>query len=357
MALRTIQEKIKTREELGPIAAKLRAEGKKVGFTSGAFDILHAGHVAFLQKTKEHCDILIVGVNTDASVQEYKGPDRPIVPEVARVAVIAGLESVDYVFTFSERRNRANIEALKPNYYIKAGDYKKQELTSGDVVEQYGGETLILPMEEGFSTTNMIKKIAKIYGGKIDESKDESVKAVTEKRDPQKAVFVDRDGTINEEVEYLHEAEKFTLTPHAGEGLKKMQELGYKIVVVTTQAGIGLGYFTKEEFYKVNQEMFKQLKPNGVVIDKIYFATHAKTPDGKNPKLALIERGRDELDLDLKQCVVIGDKTGDLSVGDVFGCRKIGMKTGHALKDGQNEVTPDYIAEDLLDAAEWLTKN
>jgi D-glycero-beta-D-manno-heptose 1-phosphate adenylyltransferase len=351
---RVTTDKITTREALAPLVAQWRVEGKKVGFTSGAFDIIHAGHIQFLESTKEHCDVLIVGVNTDVSVQEYKGPDRPIVPEAARVTIVAGLESVDYVFTFGERRNRTNIETLKPTYYIKAGDYTKKELTSGDVVGQYGGEVLILPMAEGFSTTNIIKRIAKVYGGKVDESIDESKKASTEKREPQKAVFVDRDGTINEEVEYLHEPEKFQLTPHAAEGLKKMQDLGYKIVVITTQTGIGLGYFTKEDFYKVNQEMFKQLKSFDVTIDKIYFATNAKTPDGKNPKAALIIRGREELDLDLSQCVVIGDKTGDLASGDEFGCTKIAVKTGHGFRDKQHEVTPDFTADNLLVAAEWL---
>lgn len=353
---RIFNDKVMAREALAPLVEQWRAEGKKVGFTSGAFDIIHAGHIRFLESTKEHCDILIVGINTDASVQEYKGPDRPIVPEAARVAVVAGLESVDYVFTFGERRNRQNIEALKPTYYIKAGDYTKKELTSGDVVERYGGEVLILPMAEGFSTTNIIKRIAKVYGGKVDEATDESKKATTEKREPQKAVFVDRDGTINEEVEYLHEPEKFKLTPHAGEGLKKMQDLGYKIIVLTTQTGIGLGYFTKEDFYKVNQEMFKQLKPFNVIIDKIYFATHAKTPDGKNPKSALVVRGREELDLDLSHCVVIGDKTGDVAIGDEFGGTKIAVKTGHGFTDHQYEVTPDFVADNLLVAAEWLAK-
>lgn len=355
--MRKIQEKIKTREELGSIVASLRNDGKKVGFTSGAFDILHSGHVIFLQKTKEYCDILIVGINTDESVQEYKGSGRPIVPESARVNLVASLESVDYVFTFSERRNRVNLETLKPNYYIKADDYKKGEMTSSDAVERYGGESLILPMEEGFSTTNIIKKIAKIYGGKVNDDIDESVKAGNEKREPQKAVFLDRDGTINEEIEYLHEPEKFKLTPHAGEGVKMMQEMGYKIVVVSLQAGIGLGYFTKEDFFKVNQEMFKQLKPFNIIIDKIYFATHSKTANGENAKVSLLERARQELDLDLKQCVVIGDKTGDLAVGDKFGCRKIGLMTGHALKDKQYDVKADYIAEDLLGAAKWLAKN
>ncbi|MBI1833738.1 MAG: HAD-IIIA family hydrolase [Candidatus Andersenbacteria bacterium] len=352
--MRKVSDKITTREELAPKVAKWREEGKIVGFTSGSFDIIHAGHVSYLEKAKEKCDILIAGINTDASVQSYKGPDRPIVPEAGRVKMMAGLESIDYVFTFEERRNRTNLEVLKPSLYIKAGDYTAKQLTSGDVVKKYGGDILLLPMEEGFSTTNLIKKIVKLYGGTVEDEADESVKAKTEKRDPQKAILIDRDGTINEDIEYLHEPEKFKLLPNVGEGLKKFQEMGYKIAVITLQAGIGVGYFTKEDFFKVNREMFKQLAPFGITIDKIYFATHSKTEDGKNPKEALLERACEELDLDLTQSIVIGDKTTDLSVGEVRGCIKIGVKTGKALQDGQVEVTPDYIAKDILDAATWI---
>lgn len=346
--MRKNEEKITTREALARKAEQWKREGKKIGFTSGSFDILHAGHWSYLEKAKEACDILIVGVNSDISVQNYKGPDRPIVPEKQRAQLVAALECVDWVFLFDERRNRMNLEVLKPTYYVKAGDYKPEELTSSDVVEKYGGKVLLLPMEEGLSTTKIIEKILKVYGKEVETKK--------ETRKQSKAILIDRDGTINEEREYLHEPEKFRLLPHAGEGLKKFQEMGYKIIVVTIQAGIGLGYFTKEDFFKVNREMFQQLKLHGVIIDKIYFATHAKTPDGKNPKIALIERARAEEDLNLKESIVIGDKTRDLAAGEAFGCQKIAVKTGHACKDNEYPITPDFIAKDLGEAAQWLEK-
>lgn len=355
--MRTIESKITTRKELAPQVAKWREEGKVVGFTSGSFDIIHAGHVSYLEKAKQKCDILIAAINTDASVKSYKGPDRPIVPEEARVKMMASLESIDYVFTFEERRNRQNLEEIKPSLYIKAGDYSEKQLTSADVVKKYGGEVVLIPEEEGFSTTELIKKIVKLYGGKVDEEADESKQAKSEKRDQQKAIIVDRDGTINKDIEYLHEPEKFELLPNAGLGLKKFQDMGYKIVVVTLQAGIGVGYFTKEDFFAVNRAMFKALAPNEITIDKIYFATHSKTEEGKNPKAELIERAREELDLDLSQSIVIGDKTSDLEIGEPYGCKKIGVKTGKGLQDGQADVQEDYLAEDLLDAAEWTEKN
>ncbi len=350
---RKIQDKIKTRDELALLVAQWRQEGKKVGFTSGSFDIVHGGHISYLEKAKEKCDILIVAVNSDLSVQSYKGPDRPLVPGKYRLMLLAGLECVDYVFMFDERRNRTNLEVIKPSYYIKAGDYKPEELTSSDAVEKYGGEIMLLPLEEGLSTTALIEKILRVFGQK----KEDVPFTKTEVRKQQKAILVDRDGTINVDIEYLHEPERFKLLPHVGEGLKKMQDLGYKIIVVTTQAGIGLGYFSKEDFYKVNREMFMQLKPYGVIVDKIYFATHAKTADGKNPKVGLFERAREEADLDLKQCIAIGDKTGDLDAGKQFECKTIAVQTGHACQDKQYQVIADFVATDLLDAALWIEKH
>src|SRR3989344_2588231 len=108
MNTRKISDKITTRERLEEKVFQWRTQGKIVGFTSGSFDILHAGHVDYLEKAKEKCDVLIVGVNSNESVQSYKGPQRPIISEELRVRALAGLESVDYVFIFNERRNRKN---------------------------------------------------------------------------------------------------------------------------------------------------------------------------------------------------------------------------------------------------------
>ena len=341
-----ISKKITSRGALAPIIARLRTEGNIVAFTSGTFDLLHVGHVAYLEEAKARCDMLIVGINTDSSVRKYKNPLRPIVPQGARLRVVAALESVDYVFLFEEHNNRANLEELKPSLYIKGGDRSPEELGSAGVARRYGGDILLMSKEEGYSTTGLIEEVVSRYGGALSSGKAGS--------GGNRAVFVDRDGTINKDVEYLHEPEKFELLPGAGEGLKKLQDLGYRICIVTLQTGIGLGYFTKEDFFAVNREMFRVLKPHNVHIEKIYFGTSQKTPDGRNPKEALIARAQQEMGLELESCVVIGDKTSDLAAGKASGCRTIGVKTGKGLSDEQYKVTPNYIANDLLDAAGWL---
>jgi len=351
-------EKIKTRDELAKICARLHNEGKLVGFTSGVFDILHAGHVEYLEKAKALCDVLIVGINSDVSVKRYKGKNRPFVPENLREKVLAGLTSVDFVFVFGERRNQQNILALRPDFYIKAGDYSPDQLTSKEIVESVGGKVVLIPIETKISTTDIIERIVDSEGGGPERvvEKEGAVHFVKRSLKAAPAVFLDRDGTINDEMEYLHDPKKFKLLPNALEGLKKLQDMGYRLVIVTNQGGIGLGYYTEEDFYRVNREMFRQLAPTGIKIDKIYFCPHSASENCncRKPNIGLIERAVADLNIDLANSFFIGDKTIDLETGRRAGIRKILVRTGHAGADAIYAVEPDYVADDLLDAANWI---
>jgi len=350
--MKMIKDKIKTRTELAKIVKKLRDDGKKVGITNGVFDVLHSGHTIYLENAKKICDVLIVSVNTDESVKKYKGDDRPIINEKDRARLVASLEAVDYVTFHGERRMRETLETLKPDLYIKGGDYSVEKLTSKDVVEAYGGKAVVLPLVEGVSTTEMINKIVKVYG------KEQGKEANKEKLKVSQAVFLDRDGVINKEIEYLHEPEKFELLPNVLEGLKILQDMGYKLVIVTTQAGIGLGYFTKEDFYKINKKMFKDIAEKKIIIDKIYFCPHSLSEDCncRKPKTGLFERGKEELNIDMERSFMIGDKTDDIQAGKNAGVKTILVKTGHAGKDKNYDVKPDFVAEDLLDAAKIIKR-
>jgi D-beta-D-heptose 7-phosphate kinase/D-beta-D-heptose 1-phosphate adenosyltransferase len=161
--------KIHTRESLVSQLNLIRAR-RRTGFTSGSFDLLHAGHVDYLAKARERCDLLIVGLNSDKSVKAYKDELRPIIPAEQRAKVLAALAAVDYVFIFDEENNNKNIEVLKPDVYFKAGDYSKDRLSSAPIVESYGGRVEIIPLVEESSTTAIIRRILTLYstgsGGK-----------------------------------------------------------------------------------------------------------------------------------------------------------------------------------------------
>lgn len=346
--------KIKTREDLARISAQLRSEGRKVGFTSGTFDLLHGGHVSYLEEAKSRCDVLIVGVNDDASVKSYKGDQRPIVPESYRVQVVAALACVDYAFLFPEKKNKENIEALKPHFYIKAGDYSPESLSSAKYLEPWAGEVIIIPFVPGLSTTGIIEKIKQVYGESV--AVELPLARIAEK---QPVIFLDRDGTINREVEYLHRAEEFEMLPGVVEGLKLLQNAGYRLAIVTTQAGIGLGYFTKEDFYKVNKKMLGLFHKSGIAIDRIYYCPHSKTDqcECRKPEIGLLKRGEADLNADMGRSLMVGDKTSDILAGKNAGLRTVLVATGHAGADKEYDVSPDFVASDLEAAAKWILQN
>jgi rfaE bifunctional protein nucleotidyltransferase chain/domain len=134
--------------------------GRKLVFTNGVFDILHAGHVQYLQQAKDLGDILVVALNSDESVRMLnKAPDRPINHLEDRMTVIAALRCVDYVLSFSEKTPESLIEKLKPDIHVKGGDYTPEQLPETKIVRSYGGEIIILPFLTGRSTTSVLEKI------------------------------------------------------------------------------------------------------------------------------------------------------------------------------------------------------
>lgn len=155
-----LSEKIKNIAALKRIAAALRAKGKKIVFTNGCFDILHYGHVKYLEDARNKGDILIVGVNSDASVRKIKGKGRPVVRQEDRIRTLAGLESVSYAVIFGEKTPIKLIMAIKPHVLVKGADWKKNSIVGADFVLSLGGKVSTVKLAPGRSTTALIKKIA-----------------------------------------------------------------------------------------------------------------------------------------------------------------------------------------------------
>jgi len=140
----------------------LHRAGQKVVFTNGCFDILHAGHVRYLEKARSFGDCLVLGLNTDASVRGNKGPSRPINSELDRAKVVGALKSVDYVVLFGEKTAETIIAKVRPDVYVKGGDYTLETLPEAKIVQSYGGRVEFVQMVAGRSTTNVIKKIERM---------------------------------------------------------------------------------------------------------------------------------------------------------------------------------------------------
>jgi D-beta-D-heptose 7-phosphate kinase/D-beta-D-heptose 1-phosphate adenosyltransferase len=155
--------KITPRNELKATVDRLKRDGKKVVFTNGCFDILHAGHTRYLREARKLGDALILALNSDSSVRSIKGPMRPIVPEAERAEVVASLDSVDYVTVFDELTPLELIEYLRPDVIVKGGDWAEKDIVGAEAVRKWGGRVAVMPEIEGASTTNIIDKVLQVY--------------------------------------------------------------------------------------------------------------------------------------------------------------------------------------------------
>ena len=152
-----LEEALRWREEL-------RSRGRRLVFTNGVFDLVHAGHVAYLAWARAQGDALMLGLNTDASVRALKGPERPLVSFADRAAVVAGLRSVDAVVGFAERTPEVVLDRIRPDVHVKSAQYRVEDLPERIVVLQHGGEIKLAPHIEGRSTTDIVAEIRRRYG-------------------------------------------------------------------------------------------------------------------------------------------------------------------------------------------------
>ena len=146
------------RKNIGNVVTTLKAEGKKIVFTNGCFDILHVGHVRYLKEAKALGDILILGLNSDCSVKSLKGSNRPINNESDRAEVLSALKAIDYVVIFDEKTAENIVGEIKPDIYAKGGDYSIDTLPEAKIVAEHGGKTVLLQLVDGKSSTNIINR-------------------------------------------------------------------------------------------------------------------------------------------------------------------------------------------------------
>jgi rfaE bifunctional protein nucleotidyltransferase chain/domain len=295
-----------------------RAGGRTIGFTCGAFDLLHAGHVDLLERGKALCDRLLVAVNSDNSIRQYKNPLRPANPQAQRMKVVAALGCVDAVVLLEERRPLHLIERWRPDFYIKGGDYSGGGLRSATAVESYGGKVVLIPFSTDQSTTAIMERISAIEAHR-------SLETNSPNHDSNRIIFLDRDGTLIRHVPYLHDPGRVEVIAGVIDGLVRLRDAGFKLVIVTNQQGIGLGYFTTEDFFEVNIALFRALAVGGVKIDRVYFCPHSfpKECSCRKPGTALLEKAIEYYGAKARDCWMLGDSQSDVMAGEAAGCRTI----------------------------------
>ena len=156
---RDAASRVLTWEQLGAVVNRARSEGLRIVFTNGVFDLLHPGHVRYLQHARNLGDMLVVGLNADASVRRNKGADRPIIPEHERAEVLAALECVDAVVVFGEDTPAEIVRLVQPDILVKGADWPADQIVGRDTVEARGGRVVLVPVEQGHSTSAIVERV------------------------------------------------------------------------------------------------------------------------------------------------------------------------------------------------------
>jgi D-glycero-D-manno-heptose 1,7-bisphosphate phosphatase len=333
--------KILTDDEVDGWVAELRRAGRKLGYTCGAFDLLHAGHVDYLARSRARCGALLVAVNSDWSIRQYKDPHRPICSELERMSVVAALGSVDAVTILNDVRPLAQIQRWKPDFYIKGGDYSARQLRSAEAVTAYGGQVVTIPVSHHVSTSQIIERVMAV------ERLAPPSPVISAA--PKGIVFLDRDGTLLKDSPYMSDPREAELLPGVGEGLAELQRAGYRLVMVTNQQGIGLGYFSVREFIAVNTALFRLLTPFGVTISRFYYCPHsaAAACDCRKPRPGLLLRALREFGIEAERCFMVGDRDVDAIAGANAGCSAVLVGAG-----GPDGPWPRFAT--FAEAAAWI---
>ncbi len=336
--------RILTVEQVDEWVAAERAAGELIGFTCGAFDVMHAGHAQYLAEARRCCDALLVAVNSDDSIRRYKNPLRPVNPWNERAFVVASMASVDRVTVLEEDRPLSLILRWKPDFYIKGGDYKAAALRSSSVVEEYGGKTVLIPPQFAASTTSMFERIqALAVHAPPDKNTNTLVRGLA---------LLDRDGTLVRDA--CFDPTDVELLPGAVEALLALQAAGFRLCLVSNQQGIGLGYFGYRDFIDGNRKLLRELGNAGVSIAKIYFCPHslADTCDCRKPAPGMILRALRDENVTPERCFVIGDSVADVEAAHAAGCK--GLYVG-AAKRGYQTMSISEAAKTAIKSVEDLS--
>lgn len=334
-------DKVCPREEL---PARLAALARPIVFTNGVFDVLHRGHVSYLHAARQLGGSLIVAVNSDASARMLgKGPDRPLNRAQDRAAVLAGLASVSLVTFFDERTPVELIKAVRPDIYVKGGDYDMDALEESKLVRSWGGQALAIPFVDGHSTTALVQRI------RAGASPAQPAPAAA-----RKAAFLDRDGVINLDRAYVHRWEDFAFVPGAVQAMRRLQEAGYALVIVTNQSGLARGLYTEAQYQALNQRMLQALAEAGVQVQAVYHCPHhpkgtvaelAIDCDCRKPAPGMILRALREHGLSAAESFMVGDKPSDIQAA-----RAAGLGRAYSVRS-DNEESGGEAAGEGADAA------
>ena len=330
----------------GEVEKRLKTLRRKLVMTNGVFDVLHRGHVSYLNDAARLGSSLLVAINSDVSARQLgKGDERPLNNAFDRAYVLAGLAAVDMVIYFDATTPLEVLKAVHPDVYVKGADYDIELLEETRLVRSWGGQSVAIPFLAGFSTTALVNRI----------------------RLPlRKAAFLDRDGVINEDRGYVGARKDFVFLPGAIEGMRSLQDAGYLVVIVTNQSGIARGLYSSQEYEALTGSILGELAIQGIKVERVYHCPHH--PDGvlpefsvecdcRKPKPGMLLGAARDLNIALSKSVLFGDKASDIDAANGAGVGKAYIVNSHLFREnGQNNNTPDQFGS-LHEAVDCYLKN
>jgi rfaE bifunctional protein nucleotidyltransferase chain/domain len=325
------------------LALAYKKEGKRVGCLSGSFDLLTARHYRSLYECARLCDVLIVLLNSDTSISAYKGPGKPFFKENERVYLLSQSASVAHVVIFNELTPVDALEKIQPTLYFNTAQWGA-DCIERTVVERHGGhiKAFDITLKEGWVHSSS-EVVQKIRTGAMDQV--------------ARAVFLDRDGVINENKEgYTHRWKDFTFLPHVVPSLKKLKRAGYELIVVTNQSGVGRGYYSERAVQKLHQQMKTYLTDHGVIIDAVYYCPHTEK-DGcacRKPQPGMLLKAARDRKLNLSKSWFIGDSGSDVDAGRLANVQTILIDKGTS--DSLGSFRPSVNVENIKEAVEHILR-
>jgi rfaE bifunctional protein nucleotidyltransferase chain/domain len=324
------------------LADRLMTLPRPLVMTNGVFDVIHRGHVSYLHRAAEMGRSLLVAVNSDISARMLgKGPDRPINVAEDRAFVLAGLQSVTVVTFFDSRTPVDLLRLVRPDIYVKGGDYDMNSLEETRVVNSWGGQSVAIPFVDGFSTSSLVNRIRQSLPNKL-----------------RKAAFLDRDGVINLDRSYVHRWEDFEFAPGAIDGMRRLQDAGYALVVVTNQSGLARGYFSEAEYNALTVVLCEHLASKGVNLAGVYHCPHhpkgtvrelAINCDCRKPAPGLLLQAARDLGLSLPDSLLIGDKPSDIAAACAAGIGRAYLVQSDNPESGAKSALADGQYASMLD--------
>jgi D-glycero-D-manno-heptose 1,7-bisphosphate phosphatase len=306
-----------------------RKASKKIVALSGSFDLIHAGHIDILYNAKQQGDILVVLLNSDSSIKLYKGSGRPIFNNKDRGIMLSANIYVDHIVFFNELTPLNLLKKIKPHIYANGSDYGESFLEKDTILENGG----------------------KIFVNKKLGASSNVLNNIKNEKQPQKAVFLDRDGVIIEDKNYLHQIDKVEFMPGIVQSLKYLQKKGYFLIGISNQSGIGRKMFTVKDCEKVNKFIIEKLKEEGVEISEIFYCPHSpeKKCKCRKPEIGLFLEAAKKYDIALGRSWMVGDKLSDIEAGKMVNAKTILINSNNNLIARKSAETPDYTITKLTE--------